>query len=231
MSNADKICRTCKIASSLDNFCKVSKYKDSLNTECRKCQAIRSAAFYIKNKEKIDARNKKYWIENKEKVRASNRKYREANKEYLNKLTNDWGKRNRKRRQSQWNEKYNNDPKFRIRDLTRNRFREWFGAKGVHKNAHVVDLIGCSYEQLVAHFESLFKPGMNWDNHGRHGWHIDHIRPLSSFDPQDPEQLKAAWHYTNLQPLWAEENLSKGAKILDAADEDPAIIDVKEPTE
>ena len=54
---------------------------------------------------------------------------------------------------------------------------------------------------------------MTWENHGRYGWHIDHIMPCSSFDLTDPEQQKKCFHYTNLQPLWAHENMSKGAKI------------------
>jgi hypothetical protein len=59
---------------------------------------------------------------------------------------------------------------------------------------------------------ALFQLGMHWGNHGLYGWQIDHIRPLASFDLTDPEQQKLAVHYTNLQPLWAFDNMSKGAK-------------------
>ena len=67
--------------------------------------------------------------------------------------------------------------------------------------------LGCSLEQLKTHLESRFSPGMTWDNHGE--WHIDHIRPLSKFDLTDRKQLKEACHYSNLQPLWRHDNLSK----------------------
>jgi hypothetical protein len=54
---------------------------------------------------------------------------------------------------------------------------------------------------------------MSWDNHGKHGWHIDHIRPCASFDFSDPEQQQQCFHYSNLQPLWAGDNLSKGSTL------------------
>jgi hypothetical protein len=69
--------------------------------------------------------------------------------------------------------------------------------------------IGCTYRELAIHIESQFQPGMTWENMGK--WHIDHITPVAHFLENDPEGF--AWnHYTNLQPLWARDNLSKGAK-------------------
>ena len=68
----------------------------------------------------------------------------------------------------------------------------------------------------MSHIESQFKEGMSWKNHGIHGWHIDHIRPISSFNFEscnDPE-FKECWALENLQPLWAKENLSKSNKIF-----------------
>lgn len=78
-------------------------------------------------------------------------------------------------------------------------------------NISAVRHLGCSIEALKQHIESQFTEGMSWDNYGE--WHIDHIKPLSKFDLSNKEQFKAACHYTNLQPLWAKDNLSKGAKI------------------
>ena len=69
-------------------------------------------------------------------------------------------------------------------------------------------------EQLKQHLESKFQPGMSWDNWTTDGWHIDHIKPLSSFNLNDRKQLLSACHYTNLQPLWAKDNLSKSDKIV-----------------
>ena len=73
-------------------------------------------------------------------------------------------------------------------------------------------MIGCKVEELATHLEYKFKRGMNWDNHGQ-GWHIDHIIPCASFDLTDEKQMMQCFHYTNLQPLWAEDNLSKSDNI------------------
>lgn len=66
--------------------------------------------------------------------------------------------------------------------------------------------------ELKEHLESLFKPGMSWDNYGFYGWHIDHIKPLCLFDLSDEQQLRDVWSLSNLQPLWAKENLTKNKK-------------------
>ncbi|MEN3369961.1 MAG: hypothetical protein V7609_2104 [Verrucomicrobiota bacterium] len=76
--------------------------------------------------------------------------------------------------------------------------------------ATVCQLLGCSLTEFGHYLESKFLPFMSWEN--RRHWHIDHERPLASFDLTDPEQQKRAFHYTNLQPLWAIDNLRKGAR-------------------
>lgn len=82
--------------------------------------------------------------------------------------------------------------------------------KNQQKAGSAVDDLGCTIPELMAHLERRFLPGMTWANWSRHGWHIDHIKPLASFDLTDREQFLAACHYTNLQPLWAVDNLRKG---------------------
>jgi len=107
--------------------------------------------------------------------------------------------------------KYQTDIQYKMRDILRSRLKHVL--KGKLKSVSAVKDLGCSIEQLKTYLESLFQPGMTWDNWSRYGWHIDHIKPLSSFDLTDPEQQKKACHYTNLQPLWAAENLRKSCKI------------------
>jgi hypothetical protein len=93
-----------------------------------------------------------------------------------------------------------------------NRFRNWINKLITRKTGNATTLIGCSFEELKVHLESKFEPGMSWDNWGIIGWHIDHIRPLSSFDLTNIEQQKEAFSYKNLQPLWAQDNLEKSDK-------------------
>jgi hypothetical protein len=83
--------------------------------------------------------------------------------------------------------------------------------KGKHKSGSAVIDLGCSLAELIAHLEPLFTPGMTWETMGK--WHIDHTRPLASFDLTVREQPLQACHWTNLPPLWQRDNLSKGARL------------------
>jgi hypothetical protein len=102
--------------------------------------------------------------------------------------------------------------KFAIAE--RGRLKDAMARFNVNKKASAVKDLGCTLEEAVAHIESLWESGMNWGNWGRGPgkWNIDHIRPLASFDLESREEQLKAVHYTNLQPLWAHDNLSKGAK-------------------
>ena len=76
-----------------------------------------------------------------------------------------------------------------------------------------MELLGCTRAELVAHIEAQWEPGMGWGTYGFAGWHCDHVCPLASFDLSDEAQLREAFHWTNLQPLWAEENWRKGSRM------------------
>src|SRR5574343_381163 len=85
--------------------------------------------------------------------------------------------------------------------------------KKISKCEKTINLLGCSIEEFKKYLESKFQPGMTWENYGKYGWHIDHIIPCSAFNFLNPEDQKRCFHYTNMQPLWASENLSKGIFI------------------
>ena len=101
------------------------------------------------------------------------------------------------------------DVNYRIKCRLRNRL--WKVLRGNYKTGSAVRDLGCSIEHFKKHLEAQFQPGMTWENYGNGGWHLDHIRPLVLFDLTDRSQFLEAAHYTNLQPLWAKDNLSKGA--------------------
>ena len=104
------------------------------------------------------------------------------------------------------------DIKFKI--LHNLRKRILLVLHGKKKAESSMQLLGCSTEHLKKHLESQFKDDMSWENYGIKGWHIDHIKPCASFDFSIIEEQKECFHYTNLQPLWWHENLSKSDKII-----------------
>lgn len=108
-------------------------------------------------------------------------------------------------------DRYKNDINFRLANALRSRVRGAFKSGG-EKAEKTMELLGCSVQHVKDHLESQFTEGMTWENQGE--WHIDHIRPCASFDLEDPEEQKKCFHWTNLQPLWALDNLRKGAKFV-----------------
>jgi hypothetical protein len=101
------------------------------------------------------------------------------------------------------------DPMFAMVDRLRNRIATAILRKGYSKTSKTSEMLGCDWNHFMAHLESRFVDGMNWNN--RHLWHIDHITPLASATSE--EELIKLNHYTNLQPLWAEDNIRKGNRI------------------
>lgn len=153
--------------------------------------------YYKNNREKVERQKKEYIAQNKEKIKKYRRQYRKENKERIND--------NRKKY-------YENNLDFKIATNLRNRIGHALRSQKCSKNNKTINLVGCSLDKLKNYLESKFKEGMTWENHNMYGWHIDHIRPCKSFDLTDPEQQKECFHYTNLQPLWWWENLSKNDK-------------------
>ncbi len=103
--------------------------------------------------------------------------------------------------------RYNNDIDFKLRIILRTAFSRLLNGKS--KKYKSEEYLGCSVEELKKYIEFQFQPGMLWDNWSRNGWHIDHIKSLSSFGTTE-EEFKKACHYSNLQPLWWRDNISKG---------------------
>ena len=103
------------------------------------------------------------------------------------------------------------DPEFALLMKCRGRLGCALRAQGVRKSVRTLRLLGCTTSELKRHLESLWLPGMCWENYGK--WHIDHILPCASFDLLQVSEQRKCFHYTNLQPLWAVDNHRKGARV------------------
>jgi hypothetical protein len=164
------------------------------------------------NLEKRRERSKIYREENPEKLKSYSKKYREENPEKIKDSHKSWREKNKEKIRERVNLRFSSDINFKLAHTLRTRTKDYIKKKKGIKSGKTSELVGCSWSELRYYLESKFKEGMTWENHSFYGWHIDHIKPLASFDLTDPEQQKQAFHYTNLQPLWWRENLEKGAK-------------------
>jgi hypothetical protein len=155
-------------------------------------------------------RERNYVAANRDKVLAAKRAA-DPGWEKAKARGRDWYWRNQEKILSR-KRNYSSTPSGKTRIVLMNTLKR-ITNKGGTKTERAIHYLGCSIEKARAHIESLFKPGMTWANHGVYGWHVDHKRPLVSFDLTDEKQAMEASHYTNLEPLWAKENLSKGSKF------------------
>jgi hypothetical protein len=170
--------------------CKESKFNDEFYRDSSRKNGIQSYCKICKRKQK-----KKYDQTHKDENWLYNREYRQKHKEERR-----WYENNKRKTDIQW----------KLRKNLRNRLSS--AIRNSQKSGSAVRDLGCSIEKLKRYLERQFQPRMSWENYGQ--WHIDHIKPLASFDLTDRDQLLEACHYTNLQPLWAKENLKKNNSSL-----------------
>lgn len=142
------------------------------------------------------------------------REKRESNREeYNRKKRDEWAKNSEKRnaaRRKNLQKRRDEDPQYRMKMALHVRLYDAVKHQKGTKSAKTLEMLGCTVEQLQTFLEAEFTEGMTWDNYGE--WHIDHILPCASFNLEDPEEQKKCFHWTNLQPLWATDNIRKGAK-------------------
>jgi len=192
------VCRDC--CNKANKVYKIEYYKNPINKERRRIMNRLNKYLHKDTPEykaRVKQENKRHYEKNKEKLNADKKIYVEKNRVRRNEYVRKW----------KYN-KYHNDIKFKLSELLRERIRSVL--KGRSKKGSAVADLGCSFDFFRKYIESKFKSGMGWENHGKFGWHIDHIKPLSLFNLEDREEFLKAVHYTNLQPLWAIDNLKKG---------------------
>lgn len=190
----------------------LKKAKERMFSNIEKYRAMSLSLYYKKHEKNKEHRRNKYKqnIEIRRlkaneyrKKRDKGIKYEQYRRNYLK-----YKEKILKRTIEKRREKLKTDPQFLIRERLRNRLSLALKRKKIFKKTQDMLRLGCSLDFLKKYLESLFVEGMSWQN--KDLWHIDHIKPLSKFDLTDEKQLNEACHYTNLQPLWAKDNLSKG---------------------
>ena len=163
------------------------------------------------NKDYVKEQKRGYYLENQAEFAQKSQERYEANKEsILQKAREDYQNPEVKARKNvQQKERRRIDPIFAMKNNMRSRLsmavRDYIDCK---KNSQV-GYLGCDWETFVKHIESKFKDGMAWDNYGKKGWHIDEVIPCAAWDFNNPDHMKACWHWSNRQPMWAKDNMSK----------------------
>jgi len=168
--------------------------------------------YRLKNKEYIKEASKEWYLKNKEAAKARHKKWRLENKEYTKKYYQEYRSRPEKRKLmlDRINNRYRTDINYRLTVLCRNRVRS--ALKGLDKSDRTMKLIGCTPNELQRHMESQFEPWMTWENQGLGGWDIEHIKACTKFDLTCPEQQRACFNWSNLQPMEHIKNIKKGAR-------------------
>lgn len=188
----------------------VDENREYLNAY-RRARQSKDTEFVGKNKSRTRQTHEECVEKRKNQARAYYRRTADQQKAYRKEYNATHKKENAQRKARQEREHIN----YKIANRLRARTRLALRAQSSQKQYTLNEFLGCTPEFLRHWIEQQFRDGMTWDNWGLGDgkWHIDHIRPCASFDLTDPEQQKQCFHYTNLRPLWAIENLSKGGKL------------------
>jgi hypothetical protein len=204
-----KICSKCKEEKEVCEFNKDSVRKDGLRGECKSCRKIIKKKYYDENQIKILEKKKNFYENNKEYLKQKSLEYHYNNVKKIKERKKQYYQNN-KYKFNEYNKiKYQTNVLYKIGKLARRRVYDYIFKNNI-KIEKTFDIVGCTPEFLKEHLETQFKNGMSWENQGQ--WHIDHIIPLSSAKTE--EEVYQLCYYTNLQPLWAKDNQSKGNKIL-----------------
>lgn len=214
MTKRPKICSTCKTEQPLKNFHKYYNSPDGHTHRCKLCvsrkkitPADRKTCHCCNNEKPIEdfgkRKNGKFGKLSvcKKCLNEKASQYRKQNIEHIRKIKNEW--RNRRRQI---------DPLYRLECNMRCRIYDFLNGRHMKKNNATFNIIGCSPKDLKQYLENKFTNGMCWENYGYNGWHVDHIIPLDS--AQTENEIYQLCHYSNLQPLWKQDNFDKGYKII-----------------
>lgn len=201
------------------SFSKRKASVDGLQRACKDCSRIKNKQFYEENKAYYQERyrsnkktiliqNKEWNKQNKDKTDKHKLKFYQNNPSYHKEYLRDNKEKIVKNRRSREKLRRKTDPLFKLKNNYRNRLYDYY--RGTNRSKRSEEIIGLSWTKFKKYIEAKFLQGMTWDNYGE--WHIDHIIPLCSASSND--QLEKLFHYSNCQPLWGRDNISKGGKII-----------------
>lgn len=194
-----KVCTKCNIEKELSGFHKNNERKSGYVSRCKDCRNALIKIYRDKNKEKMKSNNESYRIrrklcENTSRVFLS----KEEKRSRRNKYSREYIKK-----------RCESDELFKIKLKIRKNLNFHFLKNGFAKKSKTFEILGIGCEEFKLYIESMFLEGMTWENHGE--WHLDHKIPISW--AKSEEELYILNHYTNFQPLWADDNLSKGNRF------------------
>lgn len=194
----------------VENRDKINKYTKEYREKNRDILNEYQKKWRDKNQEKLKEYRKEWREENIDEIKNYHKKYQIKNREKLNEAAKEWRKKNKNKLNETQKQRLINEPMFRLKRNLSSRTCNAFKVKSWRKDGKTEKLLGATYEVVSNHIKSRFTKGMTWENQGE--WHIDHIIPLASATTE--KELIELCHYTNLQPLWASDNISKGDKII-----------------
>lgn len=200
-------CAKCGLPKADDEFYRHKGRSTGFSAYCKECDKSKQRAYNATHTAVLQAYNRQRDKAHLKIWRAENYQKRA---EWIKSAARAFAKTHRVQINQRQQHRYQAVPAVRLALLLRNRLN--LALKRDTKAGSAVKLLGCSVRGLQYWLEKHFEPGMSWSNQGigTGKWHIDHVRPLSSFNLLDPSQLSEACHFTNLQPLWSEDNLRKG---------------------
>lgn len=207
-----KICTKCLIEKTLNSFHKDLCRKDGFFPQCKNCVKLYTKTHYKKNSARIKERQKNHYHATIDKQKA----YRKANFDRIKKHMNIYRKINADKLRKSANQyttlRKKTDPLYKfscnVRSLLKDSFKR--NKTGIYKKRTKTEaLLGCTIPEFRDHLAKQFTEGMTFENHGQ--WHVDHVIPLASAKSQS--EIEKLCHYTNLQPLWAADNIRKGKTI------------------
>jgi|SRR5665213_476931 len=210
--DAPKVCNKCTTAKDRADFYPLRAGSNLVRSTCRACVNKVNLEWRKSNRDLHNRLSREWNASHPEQRRAYNAAWAKANPDKMRAKK----KRYLASHESEWDRRKSTDVQYKLRTNLRNRLHQAV-VNGSRAGSAVSDL-GCSVPELKAHLESQFYPHpitgevMTWDNWSPKGWHIDHKKPLKLFDLADREQVLEACNFKNLQPMWAFQNLSKGAK-------------------